>query len=98
MSKKDFNPNEVVTRALLLMKYDSNKTLTENQDIVNKPIITESGVEDFATGVGVMGAGAAAGAAAGGAAYAGGLAGTGYAFSSLASFGPHWPILLVLVS
>ena len=93
MSKKDFNPNEVVTRALLLMKYDSNKTLTENQDIVNKPIITESGVEDFATGVGVMGAGALGGAAAGGAvsALAGGTAagaGALNAITSLSAFGP----------
>lgn len=93
MSKKDFNPNEVVTRALLLMKYDSNKTLTENQDIVNKPIITESGVEDFATGAGVMGAGALGGAAAGGAvsALAGGTAagaGALNAITSLSAFGP----------
>jgi hypothetical protein len=90
---EDFNPNEVVTRALLLMKYDSNKTLTENQDIVNKPIITESGAEDFATGAGVMGAGALGGAAAGGAvsALAGGTAagaGALNAITSLSAFGP----------
>ena len=30
MKQNNFNPNDVVSRALLLMKYDSRKTLTEN--------------------------------------------------------------------
>ena len=91
MSKEKFNPNDVVSRALLLMKYDSNKTLTENQDTIKLPLIKESDAESVAAGTGAMalgtGAALAAGAAAGGAATVGGAAGAGLAFSSLASFG-----------
>ena len=35
MSKENFNPNDVVSRALLLMKYDTKNTLTENVEKVN---------------------------------------------------------------
>ena len=90
MKDNNINPNEVVSRALLLMKYDTKKTLTENEDKI-KPVLKESQAEDVLKGTGVMvagtAAGAAAGAAAGGAAYAGGAVGAGLAFSDLASFG-----------
>lgn len=32
MKENNFNPNDVVSRALLLMKYDSKQTLSENKD------------------------------------------------------------------
>ena len=35
MSKENFNPNDVVSRALLLMKYNTKNTLTENIESVN---------------------------------------------------------------
>lgn len=98
MSKENFNPNDVVSRALLLMKYDSNKTLTENQDTIKLPLIKESDAESAVAGTGGMVAGTAgaalAGAAASGAASAaaaGGAAaaGTGAlsALSTPAAFG-----------
>ena len=54
MKENNFNPNDVVSRALLLMKYDTKNTLTENQTKVNKRILKEqSDVSgNIATGVG----------------------------------------------
>ena len=69
MKENNFNPNDVVSRALLLMKYDTKNTLTENQTKVNKRILKEqSDVSgNIATGVGagagILGAGALGGAA-----------------------------------
>jgi len=88
MSKEKFNPNDVVSRALLLMKYDSNKTLTENQDTIKLPLIKESDAESALAGTGVMATGIAGGAVAGAA--AGGAAagtGAGLALSTPAAFG-----------
>jgi hypothetical protein len=88
MSKENFNPNDVVSRALLLMKYDSNKTLTENQDTIKLPLIKESDAESAVAGTGVMATGIAGGAVAGAA--AGGAAagtGAGLALSTPAAFG-----------
>lgn len=87
MSKEKFNPNDVVSRALLLMKYDSNKTLTENQDIIKLPLIKESNAESVAAGTGVMTAGIAGGAVAGAAASGAAGAGAGLALSTPAAFG-----------
>lgn len=36
MSKENFNPNDIVSRALLLMKYDNRKTLTENVETLDE--------------------------------------------------------------
>jgi hypothetical protein len=93
MNKEKFNPNDVVTRALLLMKYDSKNTLTENKEKIKKNIIQESDAENFAFSTGAIGAGSVAGAAASGAASAaagGTAAGAGAlkAITSLAEFGP----------
>lgn len=86
MKENNFNPNDVVSRALLLMKYDTKNTLTENINKV-KPVVNESDAEDVMRGIGGAAAGTAAAAAAGGAATVGGAAGVPLAFSSLASFG-----------
>jgi hypothetical protein len=75
MSKENFNPNDVVSRALLLMKYDSNKTLTENQDTIKLPLIKEQVGGGAAAGTGVAGAALASGAVTGMASGAGAGAG-----------------------
>ena len=101
MSKENFNPNDVVSRALLLMKYDSNKTLTENQDTIKLPLIKESGAEDAtlgtATMVGGVGAGAAAGAAAaGGTAAFKSIAALGSALATPAAVGVGLPVVALV--
>lgn len=66
MKEKNFNPNDVVSRALLLMKYDSNKTLTENQSAIKTNLINEDGASALpAAGAGVASAVVAGGAALG---------------------------------
>ena len=64
MKENNFNPNDVVSRALLLMKYDSNKTLTENQSAIKTNLINEDGASAIPAG----GAGLASAVVAGGAA------------------------------
>jgi len=85
MKENNFNPNDVVSRALLLMKYDSNQTLSENQTKVKSKLIKES---KPAAGLqaGLAGTGAAAltgGAVIGATGTAGAAAG---ALGSMASF------------
>lgn len=50
MNNKKINPDEVVSRALLLMKYDSTNTLSENVQKVKKPILNEQGTPVGGTG------------------------------------------------
>ena len=50
MSKENFNPNDVVSRALLLMKYDSSKTLTENVETLDEGNNQQMGWFEMADG------------------------------------------------
>ena len=60
MKENNFNPNDVISRALLLMKYDNKNTLSENVNKI-KPVINESDTEDAISGTGAVVGGAAAG-------------------------------------
>lgn len=73
MKDKNINPNEVVSRALLLMKYDTKKTLTENEEKI-KPVLTESDAESALAGTGTMLVGTTGAAVAGATAMGGAAA------------------------
>ena len=80
--KEDLNPEDLIKRALLLMKYDMKDTLTENEEKVITPNLNEdtTGVALGSTvGGAAVGAGTGAVAAAAGANIAGGA--TGLAFT-----------------
>lgn len=87
MSEKNFNPNDVVSRALLLMKYDTKNTLTENQSKIKLPLIKEQVGGGAAAGTGVAGAALAGGAVAGMASGAGAGAGALGAVTSWGGLG-----------
>ena len=70
---------EELVRALLLMKYDTKKTLTENQKNIKNPLKEDVGSVAVGSAVG----GAALGAAAGGAAVLGGVTAAGVIPSGL---------------
>jgi len=84
---------EELLRALLLMKYDTKKTLTENQKNIKNPLKEDVGSVAVGSAVG----GAALGAAAGGAAVLGGVTAAGVIPSGLSGLALSTGIALLPV-
>jgi hypothetical protein len=83
--KEDLNPEDLIKRALLLMKYDMKDTLTENEEKVTVPNLNEdtTGVAlGSATGGAAVGAGVAAAGLLPGTAALTGLGGTAFSIGS----------------